>query len=114
MSVMAKESVFTASGSLSQQYNMTGKKNDRIAEGDAFLQMQWIRSERGRVLRQCTTMEFAAFTQAFFPIKEEAGNQYSTEKHPNTMPLQQNHHISFFLGVGAPLRSLDEERRRVR
>lgn len=46
MSVMAKESVFTAIWNLSQQYNVIGKRNNRIAERDAFLQTQWIYSER--------------------------------------------------------------------
>lgn len=63
---------------------------------------------------QCTIMEFAALTQTKRVIEEKAGNQYSAEKNPNNMPLQEKHHISFFLGVGAPPRSLDEECGRVR
>ena len=46
---------------------------------------------------QCTIMEFAALTQTKRVIEEKAGNQDSAEKNPNNMPLQEKHHISFFL-----------------
>lgn len=51
---------------------------------------------------QCTIMEFAALTQTKRVIEEKAGNQYSAEKNPNIMPLQEKHHISFWKWVLLP------------